>query len=204
MKTIEAVLILFFGMAVHCYAAGDAVSSLTKDENGETTTFRRDGKTILKCTLSHSTEPERRTLRQTVIFHDEMVLELVDFHGKRLFTTHPKPHVSVGITQDSSTGALENVGLMDDSHGILEDFEVKGSRLIPIPGKDLDFCRAITKDISGLLAPKSVKKTTPEEFRRHVKELVKKYNTEESPLREGKRSNDKPSPQDPPPGKKQP
>ena len=33
--------------------ASDPVSSLTKDENSETTTFRRDGKTILKSILYH-------------------------------------------------------------------------------------------------------------------------------------------------------
>ena len=181
--------------------ASDPVSSLTKDENSETTTFRRDGKTILKSILYHSTEPEKRLLLQRVIFHDEVVVDLTDFRGKRAFSIHPNPHVSVGIQQDLSTGALKSVGLMDDSNGIIEAFEVKDSHLTPVSGKQLELDRAVTKDVGELLAPDNVKKSTPEEFGHHVKEVYKKCHTEKSVPQEGSPGNDKPPPQDPSPSK---
>ncbi len=203
MRTIGAVAVLFIGIAVHCYGAGDPVSSLTSDEKSETTTFRRDGKTILKSILYHSTEPKNRVLVQRVIFHDQVVVDLSDFQGKRAFVIHPTSHVSVSIQQDASTGALESVGLMDDSNVIIECFEVRDSRLTPVSGKQLELDRAATKDVGGLLAPDNVKKTTPEDFGGRVKGLVKKYKTEKSAPQEGSPSNDKPPPQDPSPSKKQ-
>jgi hypothetical protein len=199
MKTIGTATILLFSIAGHCYGAGDAVPSLTKDDDRETTTFRRDGKTILKSTLYHSTEPERRMLRQQVILNDEVVMELSDVRGKRVFLARPRPHISVGIQQDSKTGVLEGVHLMDDSNRVIEVFEAKDSRLTPVSGKQLELTRAVTIDVSGLLAPESVKKTTPGEFRGRVKELVKKYKTNESDEQEGNRSNDRPPPHDPSP-----
>jgi len=196
MKAIGTVTMLFFGIAVDCYGAGDPVLSLTKDENRETTTFRRDGKTILKISIYHSTDPEKRILLQQVILHDEVVLDISDFQGKRAFLTHPKPHVSVGVQQDLSTGVLESVGLMDDSNGMIEVFEVKDSRLTPISGKQLELHRAFTKDLSGLLSPDNVKKTTPEDFGSRVKEFVNKHNPEKPVPQEGSYNNGKTPPQD--------
>ena len=197
MRTITITIVLVLGIASHCFAVGDPVSSVVKDEKSETTTFRRDGKTILKVILYHSTNPERRLLRQAVILNDEVVLELVTFRGKREFSIHPRPHVSVRIEQDSTTGVLENIGLWDDSNVPIELFKVKDSHLIPISGKKLERNRAIVKDVGDVL--QSVKKTTPEEFMDHVGELVKKYKGKESDNEEGIRSNEKPTPQEPSP-----
>ena len=202
MKTIEAAIILFFGMAVHCYGAGDAVSSFTKDENRETTTFRRDGKVILKIILYHSTEPKKRLLLQEVLFNDKVVMDLVEFQGERAFSNRPDSKVSVGIQQDVATGALEGVGLIDDSNGVVETFEAKDSRLVPISGEKLTLSRAMTKDVSELLAPENVKKTSPEAFAKRAVELVTKYKTKESDNQQGERTDHKPSPQDSSPQKK--
>ncbi len=81
--TITAILILV--TATCCLGRAIPLSSVTKDENRETTTFRRDGKTILKATLYRSNGPERRMLRQAVVFNDKEVAFMTDFQGKRLF-----------------------------------------------------------------------------------------------------------------------
>ena len=180
MKMIAITSVLILGLAAPCFGVGDPVPSVTRDEKSETTTFQRDGKTILKIIDYHSPDPQRRMLRQAVILNDEVVLELVSFRGKRSFVIHPKPHVSVGIQQDSTTGVLESLGLMDDSNVPIEVFDVKDSRLAPVSGKKLELNRAVIKDVGGLLQGVVKKKTTPEEFMDHVGELVKKYKGKES------------------------
>ncbi len=197
MKTIAIAMVLILGIAACCFGASDAVSSVTKKGNEETTTtFQRDGKTILRVIQYHSTEQDRRLLLQQVIFKDEVVMFLSDFQGKRAFWIRPNSNVSVGISQYLSTGALESVGLMDDSNGIIEAFDVKGSRLIPFSGERLELARRVTKDVGGLLAPESVKKSTPEEFGKRAVDLAEKYK-KESENQQVKPSGDKPTSQKP-------
>jgi hypothetical protein len=201
MKTIAITTVLILWTAARCLGAGDPVSSVTKEENRETTTFQRDGKTILRVTFHHSCEPKRRCLRQTVIIDGQVVMEVIDLQGKREFLIRPNSHISVSVEQ-TSTGALQGVALLDDANIPIEFFEAKDSRLTPISGKQLEHSRAVTKDVSAILENIVKKKTTPEEFRDRVNELQKKYNSGESDNQEGKRSDDKPSPQNPSPQKK--
>ena len=149
MKTITLTTILILGIVSRCLGASDAVSSITKGENEETTTFRRDGKVILKIILYHSTEPKRKTLRQTVFVNDNVVMELVEFQGKRLFHVRPDSNVSVCIQQDSSTGVVGAVILTDDSEGVMDIFDVKDSRLTPVSGKVLELIKKHTMEGSG-------------------------------------------------------
>ena len=51
MKTIAIAALLALGIGSRCMAAGDAVSSVKKEDNREITTFQRDGKTILQIIL---------------------------------------------------------------------------------------------------------------------------------------------------------
>lgn len=186
MKAIGTAIVLLFGITSCCLGVGDPVSSTTKEENRETTTFQRDGKTILRIIRFQPPEPERRMLRQIVVFNDKDVLEICDFNGKRLFRFLSVPNVSVGVQQNSSTGFLESVGLMDDSINILEEFEVKDSRLTPISGKRLEHTRAFTKDMTGLFKGVVDKKTTPEAFMKSVNDMVKKHNAKEPDNRKDK------------------
>ena len=186
--------VLFFTVATNCFGAGDPVSSSTKDKRTEKTTFQRDNKTILIIAAYRSTDPEKRLLRQSVMFKGKVAVDITEFQGNRTFIVHAKPHVSVIIGQNQSAGALETLILMDDDSGdIIEAFKVKDSRLSPLSGKELERQRGITKDVSGLLDPKSVRKTTPEEFGKRVKEMEKKYNPKESDSQGGEHSDDKPA-----------
>ena len=197
MKTIAITIVWILAFAEHCFAVGDPVSSIAKGENRETTTFQRDGKTILKVTLYRPTEPEqRRVLIQQVIFNDEEVMAITDFEGTRAFSVGPNAHISV-LTETTSTGRLEKVELMDDAHRLVELSDVKNSKLIPISGKRLERARALLKDMSELFAPESVKKTTPQGFVERALDLVKKHSTEESDNQATNNSGDKPTPQNP-------
>jgi hypothetical protein len=195
MRTITITAVLILGMAAPCFGVGDPVSSTTKSESQETTTYRRDGKTILKSILYHSVEPERRMLRQVVFSNDKVVAEITDFRGKRCFTVNASSPVSAGL-QSSSTGAWEDIVLTDNAATIVDVFEVKGSQLIPISGKRLDLTRSVTTDVKKILSPENVKKTNPQEFRDQIMEFVKKHETEESDNQEINDASDKPTPQD--------
>ncbi len=180
MKTIAAIATLFVGIATQCLAAGDPVSSVTKTDREETTTFQRDGKTILKITLYRPTEPELRILYQAVMVNDEVVLVVEELCGTRTLVVREKASVSVSIEQDSSTGELKRVLLTDGSNMVVEVFGVKDGRLTPVSGKKLDITRNYTKDLNEIFARLKAKKTTLEEFLKELGEFRKKYKPERS------------------------
>ncbi len=186
MKPLCPAIVLLLGIAAQCFGVGDAVSTVTKGDNKEMTTYQRDGKTILEILLSHTTDPKKkRMLLQRVIFNDKEVLAITDFDGKRAFNIAPKSTVEVGIQQDSSTGVLEGVGLMDDSHGIIELFAVKDSRLTPVSGEELERANAITKDVGKIFQDVKDKKiTSGNEMADRAMELKKKYDAKKSDKQE--------------------
>ena len=103
MKAIMAAAVLLAATAAQCFGAGDPVSSVKKGDREETTTVKRDGKTILRITLYRPSEPEnRRMLRQEVLGNDKVVMAISEFQGKRSFNIFEKAGVTVTIGQDSS------------------------------------------------------------------------------------------------------
>jgi hypothetical protein len=187
MKTILTIAATLFGIVGPCFGAGDPVSSVTKTDREEITTFTRDGKMILKTTLYGPAEPkERQVLRQVVLFHDEPVLEAIELRDKRSLKVHAKAAISVMIEQDSSRAGLETVILTDDSNVVVEIFRLENGRLTPISGKRLDFNRDLAKDLSNLFSPENVQQTTPEKFVKQAEDLTKKYGAKEPDKENGK------------------
>jgi hypothetical protein len=176
MRMIAAVVMVVLGIVSQVLGAGDPASTVVKTDKEEKTTFQRDGKTILIVTVYKSSNPARRLLRQQVIFDGNVIAELTEYLDKRGFRMNPKSPVAVGLQQTISTGAIDGV-IVENSEGIIEIFEVKDSRLVPVSGKKLESYQDMKKDMTGLL--QSAKDSTPEEFRKRVKEVVKKRQPKE-------------------------
>jgi hypothetical protein len=161
MKAIAITTLLVLGVAAACFGAGDPMSSVKKESFQETTTFTRDGKRILEVSHSHLPERGLEILRQEVILNDKVVMVVVEWRGQCVFSVLPNSTGLVSLQQDSSKGTLETIVLWDASKRFAEAFEVKSSRLTPVSGEKFElFRRALTWDLK-LLAPKSVKKSTP-------------------------------------------
>jgi hypothetical protein len=180
MKMMGILIVVFMGIPAYCSTIGDPVSSVIKENNKEITTFKRDGKTILVVRVLKLEDPKKQILTQQVVFNDHVLLDICDMHGKRAFNFRSYKKMVVGFQQNAKTGNLESVSLMDESNHFMEIFDVKNSRLIPLSGKELQRQREMIKDMSDLLSPDNMKKTTPEKFEKQARDLIEKYQTQES------------------------
>ena len=100
-------------------------------------------------------------------------MEIWDMGDGLTFSVKPQSDCSVG-THFNLEGALVNASLMDANLMTLDHFVVTNGLLTPVSSVEIQKSNRIATDISALLAPENLRKSTPGEISAQAVDLMMK------------------------------
>ena len=135
--------------------------------------FTRDGKTNL--VRRTTTKDSSVQIRIQQLFHDGLkVADLIAMQDSSSTTTQGGTPWTVGFSYGSSN-ELRFAAISTKDGVILDAFTCTNGMLFPATKSIIQKANDVGVDVKDLLSPEHVKKTTPQDFRRDVEDLIEKH-----------------------------
>ena len=177
MNRLIAAVLLTWLLCATCNASGDVERTTKIVGDTEVTVFTRGGKTILAVNVhGKGKRLSERTVRQTVLADGKRILDLIESDGKTSYIVPSKSPYEISIGLDA-TGKLDSVLLFNAAFEIVEAYRTEDTRLVPIPGDELQRASAQSKETDDIL---KLAREDPEVFLKRVKEFREKHAPEAS------------------------